>query len=118
MSSEDVRVLRLVEPQGEPDVIECDSRLYVPDRECEYVPAVFDTEWDEHDRELTIGRPSNECDAFICSECSNELMFDWGGDYSWFEPKYPYKPRGLRYCPGCGARVLFPPSWIGKKEVE
>lgn len=28
-----VKILRLLEPQGEPDVIECDGRRYVPERE-------------------------------------------------------------------------------------
>lgn len=27
-----VKILRLLEPQGEPDVIECDGRRYVPER--------------------------------------------------------------------------------------
>ena len=118
MISDDERILRLPEPQGSPAAIECGGVLYVPRRECEYVPAVFDTEWDEQDQELRVGRPSDECDAFICSECGNELMFAWDGEYSWFEPEPPYKPRGLRFCPGCGAHVSFPPSWIGKREVE
>lgn len=43
-------------------------------------------------------------------------MFDWSGEYSWFEPEHPYKPIGLKYCPGCGARVLFPHPWLGSKE--
>ena len=43
MASEESRVLRLLEPQGDPDIIECDGRLYVPDEECEFVPEEFDT---------------------------------------------------------------------------
>lgn len=91
MASRESRVLRLLEPQGEPDIIECDGRLYVPDE---------------------------ECDCFTCSKCGQELMFDWSGEYSWFEPEYPYKPINLKYCPGCRARVLFPHPWLGSKEEE
>lgn len=29
-----VKILRLLEPQGEPDVIECDGMRYVPERTC------------------------------------------------------------------------------------
>ncbi len=29
-----VKILRLLEPQGEPDVIECDGRRYVPEQTC------------------------------------------------------------------------------------
>lgn len=32
MASEESRVLRLIEPQGDPDIIECDGRLYVPEK--------------------------------------------------------------------------------------
>lgn len=116
--NEKLSILRILEPQGAPDVIECDGaaypRIFLA---CEYVPEVFDTEWDEEDRELRIGRPSEDCTAFMCSECGNSMMFDWTGEYSWFEPEHPYKPIGLRFCPRCGAKVLFPPSWISKREV-
>ena len=47
MTNKDSRVLRLLEPQGEPDIIECDGRLYVPDKECEFIPEEFETRWDE-----------------------------------------------------------------------
>lgn len=107
MASRESRVLRLLEPQGEPDIIECDGRLYVPDEECEFVPEEFDTVWDEEDQCLRIAKPSDDCDCFTCSKCGQNLMFDWGGEYSWFEPEYPYKPISLKYCPGCRARVLF-----------
>ena len=40
MTNKDSRVLRLLEPQGEPDIIECDGRLYVPDKECEFIPNI------------------------------------------------------------------------------
>ena len=58
MASEASRVLRLLEPQDEPDIIECDGRLYVPDEECEFVPEEFDTVWDEEDQCLRIALPS------------------------------------------------------------
>lgn len=29
-----VKILRLLEPQGEPDVIECDGRRYMPEQTC------------------------------------------------------------------------------------
>lgn len=118
MASEESRVLRLIEPQGDPDIIECDGRLYVPDEECEFVPEEFDTVWDEEDQCLRIVKPSDDCDCFTCSKCGQELTFDWSGEYSWFEPEYPYKPISLKYCPGCRARVLFPHPWLGMKEVE
>lgn len=118
MASEESRVLRLLEPQGEPDIIECDGRLYVPDEECEFVPAEFDTVWDEEGQCLRIAKPSDDCGCFTCSKCGQELMFDWSGEYSWFEPEYPYKPISLKYCPGCRARVLFPHPWLGSKEEE
>lgn len=118
MASRESRVLRLLEPQGEPDIIECDGRLYVPDEECEFVPEEFDTVWDEEDQCLRIAKPSDDCDCFTCSKCGQELMFDWSGEYSWFEPEYPYKPINLKYCPGCRARVLFPHPWLGSKEEE
>lgn len=116
--SDEKRVLYILEPQDEPDVIECDGKLYVPDRECEFIPSAFETQWDEDDRCLRIGKPSEDCDSFMCSECEYELMYDYTGEYSWFDSEYPYEPHGLRYCPGCGARVLFPPSWLDTKEVE
>lgn len=118
MASEESRVLRLIEPQGDPDIIECDGRLYVPDEECEFVPEEFDTVWDEEDQCLRIAKPSDDCYCFTCSKCGQELMFDWSGGYSWFEPEYPYKPISLKYCPGCRARVLFPHPWLGSKEEE
>ena len=118
MASRESRVLRLLEPQGEPDIIECDGRLYVPDEECEFVPEEFDTVWDEEDQCLRIAKPSDDCDFFTCSKCGQELMFDWSSEYSWFEPEYPYKPISLKYCPGCRARVLFPHPWLGSKEEE
>lgn len=118
MASEESRVLRLLEPQGEPDIIECDGRLYVPDEECEFVPEEFDTVLDEEDQCLRIAKPSDDCNCFTCSKCGQELMVDWSGEYSWFEPEYPYKPISLKYCPGCRARVLFPHPWLGSKGEE
>lgn len=116
MPSQESRVLRLLEPQGEPDIIECDGKLYVPDKECEFIPEAFGTVWDEEDQCLRIDKPSEDCSCFTCSECGQELMFDWSGEYSWFEPEHPYKPIGLKYCPGCGARFLLPHLWLGSKE--
>lgn len=35
-----VKILRLLEPQGEPDVIECDGVRYVPEQRCEQLEQV------------------------------------------------------------------------------
>lgn len=110
-----VKVLRLLQPQGEPDIIECDGRLYVPDKECEFIPEEFETRWDDENQCLRVEKPSDDCGCFTCSECGEELKFDWGGACSWFEPEYPYKPIGLKFCPGCRARVLFPHPWLDKE---
>lgn len=118
MSSQESRVLRLLEPQGEPDIIECDGKLYVSDKECEFIPEAFDTVWDEEDQCFRIVGPSEDCSCFTCSECGQELMYDCDGERSWFEPEYPYKSFGLNYCPGCGARALFPHPWLGAKEED
>lgn len=117
MSNQHTQAIKLNGALFVPDYIEWNGLLYAPLKECTYEPSVFETEWDEQDQELKIGRPSDDCDSFVCSECGNELAFDWGGDRSWFDPKPPYKPIGLKHCPGCGSRVLFPPSWIGKRTV-
>lgn len=117
MASEESRVLRLLEPQGEPDIIECDGRLYVPDEECEFVPEEFVEFFDDDDRLVRIGKPSEDCQYFVCTKCGERLMFDWDGERSWFEPEYPYKPF-LKHCPECGAKALFPPSWLDMREVE
>jgi len=117
-NSQESRILRLLEPQSEPDIIECDGKLYVPDKECEFVPEEFQIICDEEGQSWRIGKPEEDCSWFTCSECGTSLMFDWTGEYGWFEPEYPYKPVGLNYCPKCGARVLFPPSWLGMKEVD
>lgn len=118
MTSEDTRVMCIHGNHGEPDVIECDGKLYVPDKVCEYVPEDFDSMYDGEDRRVIVGKPSEDCTSFVCSECANYMMFDCTGEYSWFEPEYPYKPIALNHCPRCGARVLFPPSWLDMKEVE
>ncbi len=85
---------------------------------CEFVPTSFRVAYDEEDRAITYGEPSDDCDSFSCSRCGYELMYEKGGSYSWFTDSYPYKPNGLRWCPGCGAIVHFPWSWLDKKEVE
>lgn len=56
--------------RAEPDIIECDGRLYVPDEECEFVPEEFDTVWDEEDQCLRIAKPSDDCDCFTCSKAA------------------------------------------------
>lgn len=33
-----VKILRLLEPQGEPDIIECDGMRYMPERTCKWTP--------------------------------------------------------------------------------
>ena len=90
---------------------------YVPEQECEFVPDEFVEFFDEKDRLVRIGKPSEDCQYFVCTKCGESLMFDWGGEGSWFEPEYPYKPF-LSYCPECGAKAMFPPSWLDMKEVE
>ncbi len=85
---------------------------------CEFIPNDFLTAYDGKDRLITYGEPSPDCDSFSCSRCGYELMYEEGGGYSWFMDSYPYKPNGLHFCPGCGAAVLFPWSWLDKKEVE
>lgn len=36
-----VKILRLLDPQGEPDVIECDGVRYVPERMCHLEPIPY-----------------------------------------------------------------------------
>lgn len=80
-----VKILRLLDPQGEPDVIECDGRRYVPERTCKMVYS-----GDPKTPENTC-RQCTACGAF---EISNEF-YDGAG----------YAAR-LRYCPCCGAKVV------------
>lgn len=57
-----VKVLRLLQPQGEPDIIECDGRLYVPDKECEFIPEEFIFDFDEQGSKQPVGKPSDDCE--------------------------------------------------------
>ena len=85
--------------------------------ECEFVPEEFVEFFDDDDRLVRIGKPSEDCQYFVCTKCGERLMFDWDGERSWFDPEYPYKPF-LNHCPECGAKALFPPSWLDMREVE
>lgn len=76
-----VKILRLLEPQGEPDVIECDGMRYVPERTCRYTWCLFG------DLEDPLG-----CyQAWDCSCC---------GEVSEYLEDVP------SYCPNCGAKVV------------
>jgi hypothetical protein len=71
------KVLRLLEPQGEPDMIECDGRLYVLDKECEFIPEEFAISYvfDEQGNAKPVGKPSDDCERFYCSECGFDMGF-------------------------------------------
>lgn len=56
-----VKILRLLEPQGEPDIIECDGMRYMPERTCKW------TQWDQHS------------DEYFSTECGRE--FQWATPY-------------------------------------
>ena len=101
--TDDLRVLRLLEPQGCPDAIECDGQRYVPQNTCAYHPTEIATRYDENDNEIETDEPSEGCSTFECSACGFEMMF---GDMGWFEEKQPYKPL-FTFCPNCGARVVM-----------
>lgn len=85
-----VKILRLLEPQGEPDVIECDGMRYVPERTCEIV-------------RCETGEPAEyDCDEVIwhCESCHEEVAiyaYNENGD-TWAD-----KPA---FCPNCGAKVV------------
>lgn len=98
-----MRVLRLPEPQGSPDYIECDGQRYVPENTCTFYPNETETRFDEDDNEIETNEPSENCDAFECSACGFPMMF---GDMGWFDEEQPYKPR-FKFCPNCGARVVM-----------
>lgn len=85
---------------------------------CEFIPSDFEVIFDEEDQEIELPEPSDNCDSFYCSRCGYELAYDNYEGCSWFESKYPYEPYGLNCCPGCGAVVRFPWSWLDKEEVE
>ena len=101
--ADDLRVLRLLEPQGCPDAIECDGQRYVPQNVCTYEPTEFAVRFDENDNEIETLDPSEECGTFQCSACGFEMMF---GDMGWFDEEPPYKPY-FSFCPKCGARVVM-----------
>lgn len=113
-----VKVLRLLQPQGEPDIIECDGRLYVPDKECEFIPEEFAISYvfDGQGNAKPVGKPSDDCERFYCSECGFDMGFASEGEPAWFENSYPWNPF-FSYCPNCRARVRLPWSWLNKKEV-
>lgn len=72
-----VKILRLLDPQGEPDVIECDGMRYVPERTTRRVNSkeAFD---------ITDG--GEEYDA--CCLCARKLYVE------------------DEFCSGCGAKVV------------
>lgn len=101
--TDDLKVLRLLEPQGCPDAIECDGQRYVPQNTCSYDPTEYATRFDENDNEVETFEPSEDCQSFQCSACGFEMMF---GDMGWFGEEPPYKPY-FSFCPNCGARVAI-----------
>lgn len=111
------KVLRLLEVQGAPDIIVCDGRLYVPDKECEFIPEEFIFDFDEQGSKRTVGKPSDDCERFYCSECGFDMAFASEGEPAWFENSFPWNPF-FSYCPNCRARVRSPWSWLNKKEVN
>lgn len=74
--------LRLLEPQGNPDVIECDGVEYVPKRTCEM-------------------NPNPDYDFVACSVCGYEeeklLLFPCDGRLQEYDGNF---------CPNCGAQVI------------
>lgn len=75
------KILRLLDPQGEPDVIECDGKRYVPERTCKINRSVSQRE----------GYPSLV--TYTCSACGrNYLSADM--------------PERGEYCKSCGAKVV------------
>ena len=98
-----VKVLRIIQPQGLPDVIECDHERYARQEVCCYVPEELKTVYDEEGNEVETFEPDDDCEVFGCSACGNPMMFSRDGD-GWFDEVPPYKPR-FSYCPNCGARV-------------
>lgn len=111
------KVLRLLEVQGAPDIIVCDGRLYVLDKECEFIPEEFIFDFDEQGSKRPVGKPSDDCERFYCSECGFDMGFASEGEPAWFENSFPWNPF-FSYCPNCRARVRFPWSWLNKKEVN
>ena len=103
------KVLRLLGPQGLPDIIDCDGQSYVPQHVCTYYPTEFLTRFDEHDNEIETNDPSYDCGSFECSACGFEMMF---GEMGWFDEETPYKPH-FNYCPNCGAKVVSPEEFYG-----
>ena len=101
--ADDLKVLRLLEPQGCPDAIECDGQRYVPQETCTYHPTEYATRFDENDEEIETNDPAEGCGTFECSACGFEMMF---GDMGWFDDEPPYKPY-FKFCPNCGARVVM-----------
>ena len=102
--TDDLKVLRLLEPQGCPDAIECDGQRYVPQNVCTYEPSVYAVRFDENDNEIDTFEHAYDCSTFTCSACGFEMLF--GYDMGWFEDEPPYKPF-FKFCPNCGARVVM-----------
>lgn len=82
-----VKILRLLEPQGEPDVIECDGMRYVPERTCNRV--LMDITGNKPYRKVAVSL-NDTCNG--CSECGA-----------------PWRTHGFdhpNYCPNCGTKVV------------
>lgn len=73
-----VKILRLLEPQGEPDVIECDGARYVPERTC-------------HVKVRPGDNHTDVCES--CDQCN----------FGWHRSIYD-KP--FLHCPNCRAKVV------------
>lgn len=80
-----------------------DTGKYVRERTCRYEPEEFDFPIDEDGNEVDgVYEPSEDCAAFVCSECGGSMLY--GYDMGWFDDKPPYKPY-FGFCPYCGSRV-------------
>lgn len=75
------KILRLLEPQGEPEIIECDGKRYLPKLTCSVLDMRKSHDW--YDERDPIYHYSLSCGCVI-------------------EHMYPEPPR---FCPGCGAEV-------------
>lgn len=75
-----VKILRLLDPQGEPDVIECDGIRYTPEQTCKI--------------------EQTGCATGICSSCGIEF------NASVVTNDPPDYVTSARYCPNCGAKVV------------
>lgn len=97
-----------------------DTGKYVRERACRYEPEEFAFRIDEEGNEIDdVYEPSEDCSAFVCSECGGSMLY--GYDMGWFDDKPPYKPY-FSFCPYCGSRVeggeLVPSVRAGESDGE